>query len=98
MHEFHPRGVTTPYTPGGGQTFEGKTVRVLNQGGGPWFVVAGVCRLLEIANGRDTVSRLDADEKNTVVITDGTRGNAPTTCVGKQTRRRGLLLSLDGST
>ena len=29
----------------------------------------------EIANSSDAVSRLDDDEKNTVVLTDGIRGN-----------------------
>lgn len=31
--------------------------------GQPWFVAADVCAALDIANSRDAVSRLDADEK-----------------------------------
>ena len=50
-------------------------VRTVLQDGEPWFVAVDVCRALEIANSRDAVSRLDADEKNTVVLTDGIRGN-----------------------
>ena len=50
-------------------------VRTVLQDGEPWFVAVDVCRALEIANSRDAVSRLDADEKNTLVLTDGIRGN-----------------------
>eukprot|EP01037_Dinobryon_pediforme_P043810 gene43810-55104_t len=56
-------------------TFETHTVRSLLREGEPWFVATDVCLSLEIANPRDAVSRLADDEKNTVVITDGTRGN-----------------------
>lgn len=41
----------------------------------PWFVAVDVCAALEITNSRDAVKRLDEDERNTVVITDGIRGN-----------------------
>ena len=50
-------------------------VRMVLRDGEPWFVAADVCKALEIANSRDAVSRLDGDEKNTVVLTDGIRGN-----------------------
>ena len=50
-------------------------VRTILKDGEPWFVAADVCKALEIANSRDAVSRLDDDEKNTVVLTDGIRGN-----------------------
>lgn len=38
-------------------------------------MAADVCRALEVKNARDAVARLDDDEKNTVVLTDGNRGN-----------------------
>lgn len=60
------------------QVFENKQfgeIRVIEQGGEPWFVAADVCRALEISNSRDAVARLDEDEKNTVVLTDGKPGN-----------------------
>lgn len=50
-------------------------IRTLTIDGEPWFVAADVCRALEIINSRDAVARLDDDEKNTVVLTDGIRGN-----------------------
>lgn len=52
-------------------SFEGNEVRLLDRDGEPWFVLADVCRALEIANPRDAASRLDADEKDTVGNTDG---------------------------
>lgn len=45
-------------------------VRVVMKNGVPWFVAADVCRVLEISNSRDAVSRLDDDEKDAVGITD----------------------------
>lgn len=50
-------------------------IRVKLENGEPWFVAVDVCKALEIVNSRDAVARLDDDEKNTVVLTDGMRGN-----------------------
>lgn len=49
----------------------------------PWFVAADVCRALEIGNSRMAVDRLDDDEKNTVSLTDGNRGNPNMTVVSE---------------
>lgn len=38
--------------------------RTIIRDGEPWFVLADVCRALEIANSRDAASRLDEDEKD----------------------------------
>ena len=38
-------------------------VRVIDRGSEPWFVLADVCRVLEIANPRNVAARLDDDEK-----------------------------------
>lgn len=59
-------------------TFENETfgsIRTMNIDGEPWFVAVDVCNALEISNSRDAVARLDDDEKNTVALTDGIRGN-----------------------
>ena len=58
-------------------------VRVVERDGEPWFVAADVCRALDVVNSRDAVARLDADEKNTVVLTDGTPGNPQKTIVNE---------------
>lgn len=54
--------------------FDEQAVRVLMRDGAPWFVAADVCRVLEIGNSRDAVSRLDDDEKG--VATTDTLGGA----------------------
>ena len=48
--------------------------RIIDRNGEPWFVLADVCRELEIANSRDAASRLDDDEKD--VVTADTLGGA----------------------
>ena len=44
-------------------SFEGRSVRIVDRDGIPWFVLADVCRVLDIANAARTADRLDADEK-----------------------------------
>ena len=43
--------------------------------GEPWFVAKDVCEILGVGNSRQALSRLDNDEKNTVILNDGNRGN-----------------------
>ena len=43
--------------------------------GEPWFAAADVCKVLDIANVSDAVEKLDEDEKNTIALSDGNRGN-----------------------
>ena len=64
-------------------SFEGKSVRVIKQGDTPHWVLVDVCTVLEIGNSRMAASRLDDDEKNTVTITDGNRGNPNTTIINE---------------
>ncbi len=44
--------------------------RVIDREGEPWFVLADVCRKLEIGNPSDAAKRLDEDEKDALDITD----------------------------
>lgn len=39
-------------------------IRVIEQGGEPWFVAADVCRAVELANTTITLDRLDDDERS----------------------------------
>lgn len=55
--------------------FDGADFRVIIRDGEPWFVAKDVCDVLELSNPREAVSGLDDDEKNTVRISDGIRGN-----------------------
>lgn len=50
-------------------------VRILIRNNEPWFVAKDVCDCLEINNSRQALSRLDADEKSSVILNDGTPGN-----------------------
>lgn len=43
--------------------FEGAAVRVITRNNDPWFVLADVCKVLEIGNSRMAAARLDEDEK-----------------------------------
>lgn len=38
-------------------------IRVIDRGGEPWFVLADVCKALEITNAGNAAARLDEDEK-----------------------------------
>lgn len=59
-----PLAVVPAQPPRAPFVFEGRPVRVqVDEGGEPWFCAADVCASLGIANGRDAVGRLDADEK-----------------------------------
>ena len=58
-------------------------LRVIEKNGEPWFVANDVCRALEISNSRMATDRLDDDEKNTVSLTDGNRGNPYTTIISE---------------
>lgn len=54
--------------------FEGNAVRAVRRAGEPWFVLADVCRVLEIGNPSDASKRLDDDEKATLDNTEGRPG------------------------
>lgn len=52
------------------ETEDHNQFRTVDRDGEPWFVLADVCKVLDIANPRDAASRLDDDEKDAVGITD----------------------------
>ena len=72
--------------------FNTQQVRVITVDEQPWFVAKDVCIILSIANVSDALSRLDEDEKNTIVLTDGNRGN-PTTSIVSESGMLALVLS-----
>ena len=55
--------------------FEAYTVRIVNVYGEPWFIAKDICAALDIVNSRDALKSLDDDEKNTVALIYGNRGN-----------------------
>lgn len=50
-------------------------IRVLKRNGEVWFVAVDVCKALDINNARQAVTRLDDDEKCTVISNDGRQMN-----------------------
>lgn len=50
-------------------------VRALTIDGEPWFIAADVCRILDLGNPSQALTRLDADEV-TLISNEGSRGNA----------------------
>lgn len=67
-------------------------VRIILQDNEPWFVAKDVCDCLEIVNSRHALSRLDEDEKNSVVLNDGIAGN-PTKAIVNEYGLYSLVLS-----
>ena len=63
--------------------YEEQAVRTVEVNGEAWLVAKDVCDILGIVNARDAVSELDDDEKNTVAITDGNRGNPNTNVINE---------------
>ena len=55
--------------------FEAAKVRIVKINGEPWFVAKDVCAALELSNSRMALQALDDDERNTVTLTYGIRGN-----------------------
>lgn len=49
--------------------------RIIDRNGEPWFVLVDVCRAIDIKNPSDAASRLDADEKMTLALTEGQSGS-----------------------
>ncbi|MBK3732924.1 hypothetical protein GAY29_07340 [Azospirillum brasilense] len=71
--------------------FEGVAVRIVDHVGDPRFVLADVCRVLEIGNSRDAAARLDDDEKGVGII--DTPGGAQTFTVINESGLYSLILT-----
>lgn len=63
--------------------FGERLVRVIDQSGAAWFVANDVCEALELNNGRQAVSRLDADEVDGVITNDAMGRAQPTNIVSE---------------
>ncbi len=73
--------------------YHGKPVRCIQKEGAPWWVLADVCKVLGVSNARNVASRLDDDEKNSVHLTDGIRGNPNFTIINESGLYNVLLRS-----
>lgn len=54
--------------------FEEHTFRIVDKDGEPWFVLADVCRILDLGNPSQAASRLDGDERDTLINNEGRPG------------------------
>lgn len=51
--------------------FNDSQLRTVVKDGEPWFVAKDVCEILEVGNPSQALSRLDEDEKNTIILNEG---------------------------
>lgn len=73
-------------------TYDEAQVRVVQLDGEPWFVAADICRVLEIGNPSQALSRLDDDERGeTLISNEGTPGN-PTKAIVSESGLYSLIL------
>jgi anti-repressor protein len=64
--------------------FNDSPIRTLiNEQGKIYFVASDVCKVLAINNVSDALSRLDEDEKNTIVLNEGNKGNPNKTIINE---------------
>lgn len=47
------------------------TIRTIIMNNEPWFITKDVCEILEIRNPSQALSRLESDEKNTLILNEG---------------------------
>lgn len=63
--------------------YAGQQVRTVVRDGEPWFIAKDVCDILEVGNSRQVLSRLDDDEKQTVILNDTLSRNPKTQVVNE---------------
>jgi anti-repressor protein len=72
--------------------YQERPVRTFSKDGEPWFVAKDACDILELDNVGQALSRLDGDEKDTIILNDGTPGN-PNMVVVNEPGLYSLILS-----
>ncbi len=63
--------------------FSENTVRVILIGDDPWWLATDVCKILNIVNGPQAVSRLESDEISTICLTDSGNLNQNRTIINE---------------
>lgn len=71
--------------------FEGSNVRIVARDGEPWFVLADVCRVLEVGNAPQAATRLDDDEKG--IINSDTPGGRQNVTIINESGLYSLILT-----
>lgn len=64
-------------------TYESQTVRVIEIDGEPWFVLADLCKVLDIGNPRMVAQRLDSESVSTADVLDARGVSHPTNVVNE---------------
>ena len=75
-------------------SYNSNAIRVLIREKNPWWIAKDVCDVLEIKNSRQALTRLDDDEKDTVVIHDNTPGNPMMSIINEKGLKKLLATSL----
>lgn len=73
--------------------FESNEVRVVLVNGEPWFVAKDTCDILGISNVSQALSRLDDDERSTIILNEGINAGNPNTNIISESGMYGLVLS-----
>ena len=55
--------------------YQNNQIRIIMLDGEPWWVAKDVCEVLELFNVGQALARLEDDEKNSIILNDGTSGN-----------------------
>lgn len=71
--------------------FHSNPIRIIDLDGETWFLAKDVCDVLEVGNPSQALTRLDEDERNTLILNDGI-GN-PTKSVINESGLYSLVLS-----
>ncbi len=74
-------------------TYEDYPVRILQIDGEPWFVLADLCKVLDIANPRNVAARLDEESVRTTDVLDSRGVSHPTNVVDEGGMYEVILLS-----
>lgn len=73
--------------------FNNATMRTLtNTAGDPWFVAKDVCDVLGLNNVSQALTRLDNDEKSSIILNDGTPGT-PTKAIVSESGLYSLIIA-----
>jgi anti-repressor protein len=77
--------------------FGDQPVRISDRNGQPWFVLADVCRALDVANPSVAAQRLDDDEKDALSLTDAIGRPQVTTVINESGLYRIIMTSRKAS-
>lgn len=63
--------------------YENSEIRTVEKDGEPWWVLADVCKVLELTSPHKVADRLENDERNKIPVTDSLGRNQNTTIINE---------------